>query len=78
MIYTDDPIKDAETYYSNLEQRLNRRPRCSICGERIQDEYAIRLDSDGLIHEDCFTNEFRVRVEDYIEDCEKDEFEYED
>ena len=66
MVYTDDPIRDAETYYNNIEMELLKRPRCSICYERIQDEYAFKIDNE-YICTSCFTDEFYVRVEDEIE-----------
>lgn len=66
MIYTNDPVRDAETYYSNLERVVRKRPFCSICGERIQDEYAFKIDLHDYNHYDCFMDEFYKRVEDEI------------
>ena len=47
-----DPIRDAQRFYSDLEDELERRPKCSCCGEHIQTETAIEMDGQ-LYCEDC-------------------------
>lgn len=39
MIWTCDPVQDAENYSAEQDERLERRPVCDFCGEHIQDEY---------------------------------------
>ena len=46
------------------ERKLARRPVCSLCGERIQDEELIDYEGQ-LYHEQCFLDEFRKWTEDY-------------
>lgn len=46
------------------ERKLVRRPVCSLCGQRIQDEELI--DYEGkLFCEQCFLDEYRKWTEDY-------------
>lgn len=46
-----DPIRDAERYYNYLEERLEKRPRCSCCKEHIQEESAIQINGEWICHE---------------------------
>ena len=43
MIWTDDPVRDAERYEEEKEKRLQEMmeqlPVCDDCGNRIEDEY---------------------------------------
>ena len=64
-MWTDNAVRDAERYYNDLDERLERRPVCDFCGEHIQEEtyYCI---SHRLINvnicERCL-EEFREYVE---------------
>lgn len=51
--YSDDPVRDAENYWSDRERDAYKHaPRCSICGEPIEEEVALYL-NDGYICNDC-------------------------
>ena len=39
MMWTDDPVKDADAYDAECEARLKRRPVCDVCNEHIQDDH---------------------------------------
>lgn len=61
MIYTDDPIADAENYADEHEEALEKMPVCESCGEHIQDEYAYYI-NDEWICEECLKSEYRREV----------------
>lgn len=52
MQITDDPIADFERYDREQQKWLDSRPRCYVCEEPIQDEYAYR-DGEVWYCEDC-------------------------
>ena len=43
MYITDDPLRDADRYDKICQDWLDSRPKCSACGEPIQEDYAIRV-----------------------------------
>ena len=43
MFYSDDPIRDYLRHDAQQEAWLKSRPKCSCCGEHIQDEQAYRF-----------------------------------
>lgn len=51
-MWTNDPVADAERYYSGQERQLDKLPRCSECDEPIQDEYCYCI-NDEYICEEC-------------------------
>lgn len=61
-----DPLEDFNRYDMEKERRLARRPVCSCCGHRIQDETAIYKDGEWTC-EKC-VDENRVIVEDYLDE----------
>lgn len=63
MYYTDDPVADYERYSADQERELDRLPRCSECGEPIQDEYCYLI-NDEAICESCMKENHRVFTED--------------
>lgn len=63
--YTGDPTRDAERYYSDLEEQAEKLPVCSECGERIDGETAFEFDGEYICHE-CLIENHRVWVEDLI------------
>lgn len=52
MYWTDDPIRDFDRWEAERERRLESRPVCDCCGERIQTE---KIFSYGniILCEDC-------------------------
>lgn len=61
MCYTDEPSYDADVYYGKMDEMLNKLPKCSDCGEPIQDDEAYLIDGE-LICERCMDN-YKVLVE---------------
>ena len=52
MMWTDDPIADAERYYTSNDKKIEKLPRCSECDCHIVDEYAYYI-NDEWICDDC-------------------------
>ena len=66
MSWTDDPVADANRYAAKQEEELKKLPRCDFCGYKIQEEH-FYLINDSVICEECLEDNFKKRVEDYIE-----------
>lgn len=65
MMWTDDPVKDAERYYNEQEARIKKLPKCSECKCHIQDEYAYYI-NDEWICEGCMEENHKRDTEDFI------------
>ena len=63
MLRTDDPLTDFDQYDRECYEDEKLFPVCDICGERIADDYYLRI-GDMIIHEGCAE---RHSVESYIE-----------
>lgn len=61
MNWTDDPVADAERYYSELEKQADELPVCDVCGLRIRANYAYSI-AEIIICENCI-DEFKVDTE---------------
>ena len=61
MYYTDDPVADFNRWDGEQERRLEQLPCCEECGERIQQEDAVRL--NGKWYCDECLREFRTTIE---------------
>ena len=66
MFYTDDPIADFHRYDAEQQKKLDRLPKCSECGEPIQDEFCFEV-NDELVCDECMHNNHRKSVDDFIE-----------
>lgn len=67
MFMSDNPVRDAENYYAQMEEETERRPKCDRCGYPIIEDTAFRI--DRMIYcEDCMRDEFAVDVDDLIEE----------
>lgn len=64
-IRTDDPVRDEMNYSAELEDKLQKMPKCSYCDHHIQDDYLYEI-NDELICEECINENFRKNVEEYI------------
>ena len=64
-LWTQNPERDAERYYNDLEEQAEKLPVCSECGERIDGEVAFEIDGE-YICEECLIENHRVWVEDLI------------
>lgn len=51
MAYTDDPIRDYDNYYEDLERKLEELPICSECGEHIQDDMCYEINGEYICDE---------------------------
>lgn len=63
---TDDPVRDEARHTADKEEALKKLPKCSCCKHHIQDDFLYDID-DVLICEGCLEQNFRKRIEDYIE-----------
>lgn len=63
MIFTADPVADAERYTADLDARLRRRPVCDCCGEHIQDERALHYKGIWLCDSCRSGNEEYIEVD---------------
>ena len=50
--WTDDPVRDAESYANYCEDRIKDLPVCSDCEGPIQDDYYYEL-GDTVICQKC-------------------------
>lgn len=66
MMFTDDPVADAERYMAEQEKALASLPECDICGRHIQDEYCYQI-NDDIICESCMVEYFRKETIDLME-----------
>ena len=63
-------IPDYNDLYRQHEAReqalLDKLPKCDWCGEPITDDYCYEINGD-IICEACLNDNFKKRVDDYIE-----------
>lgn len=64
MIYTDDPVRDYERYDAEQAQRLAKLPKCSCCGEPIEQEMALELDGEFICDSCIEDNKVYIESED--------------
>ena len=60
MQYTGDPYADYLAHERDQERWLEKLPRCSECGEPIQDEFAYYI-NDEYICEECL-EQYKKRI----------------
>lgn len=65
-MWTDDPGADYDRYDAQRQRELDRLPKCSECGNPIQEEECWEF-NNKLICEECLTDNHRKWVEDYVE-----------
>ena len=63
MIWTPNPVADAERFAAEQDKRLERLPICDDCGNPIQDGRYYRI-NDTAICCNCI-DAYLVEVEDY-------------
>lgn len=63
LYYTDNPVADAERYYNDKEEELNKLPECDECGHPIQGEYCYEI-NHKYICAPCLVDNHRKAVED--------------
>lgn len=65
MIWTDNPVADADRYDAEQQAELDRLPKCSYCNEPIQEEKLFDIEGELYCEEHAFEL-FRKDTEDYI------------
>lgn len=66
MFYSDNPAADFLSYDAECYAEESKLPKCSCCGEPIQDDYYFEI-NDEIICESCLIDNHRKRTEDYID-----------
>ena len=66
MSYIPDNYDLWAAHDAKQERLLDKLPKCSNCGEHIQDDYCYQIDG-GLICEHCLNAYYRADVEDFME-----------
>lgn len=51
MMWTDDPVADAERYAAEQDRRLDKLPVCKCCGKAIQQEKAVYYNNQWCCEE---------------------------
>ena len=62
MMWTDDPIENFLRHDREQQRQLEKRPKCDICGEHIQDEHCYQIYGETICPE-CLENQFRTEIE---------------
>lgn len=65
MGWTDDPCADYLRYDAEQQAKLDKLPKCSECGQPIQDEEAYYI-NDEWICQECLDDNYKRWVDDYI------------
>lgn len=63
--YTDNPVADYNRYAADQERELQKLPKCSHCGEPIQDDFCWEIDGE-IYHQDCAEELFCHCTDNYI------------
>jgi len=53
VFYSSNVAYDVDRFLRHEDDCLSRLPTCSICGEPIQQETAVRFDENDYICDDC-------------------------
>lgn len=64
-MWTDDPIADFERWDKEREDALTLLPICTICEERIQDDFCYEINGE-LVCEHCMELHYRKSTTDFI------------
>lgn len=62
-VRSDDPARDANIYFADLEAEIAKAPKCSECGEHIQGETYYEIDGKKYCTE-CMETYFLRFTED--------------
>lgn len=65
MYRTNDPLADFDRYSAEQEEWLENLPKCSECGNPIQDDTCYQV-NDELICESCMDTFHKVHTDDFI------------
>lgn len=67
-MWTDNPVADAERYYSRLKRKIRI---CPWCDEPIKTAHAYDIDGE-IICKKCLDDNFAVEIVDYYDKAEDD------
>ena len=70
MMWTDDPVRDAERHDAECQRKLNKLPKCFLCGEPIQQEEAFHLKTfciDKWVCDECLENNREETMQDAVQ-----------
>ena len=62
--YSDNPLRDFENHEAEQEKALEELPKCSCCGDPIQQDYALVI-NDEWFCTSCQNEYWMKDVEDY-------------
>ena len=62
MMWTDDPIADAERYAARQEELLEKLPKCIHCKQPIQNGYCYEINGE-LVCESCRDIFYKKEIE---------------
>lgn len=66
-MFSSDPVIDYLYREIKLERKLHRLPVCSICGEHIQQDTALKLDGEWICDSCIDSNREFTEEEDFEE-----------
>jgi formylmethanofuran dehydrogenase subunit E len=64
--YTDDPVRDADRYFAEQEQKQSRLPECAECGDKIVDDYCFEVNDEPVCSE-CMYDNHRKLTENFMD-----------
>lgn len=64
--YTDDPVRDWDSYCECQDALHDMLPMCDECGERVEDEYYYDI-GGTIICEECLNHNYRKHTADWME-----------
>lgn len=65
MEYVPDNYDLYKQYAADQERELQKLPKCSVCGEPIQDDYCYVV-NDEPVCDACMNRDFRKAVDDFV------------
>ena len=63
-MFTDDPVRDAERYSAEQDRQLARLPKCTCCGNPIQQDHVVCI--GGKLYCDSCIEDFTHDIEDFM------------
>ena len=64
-MFTDDPVRDAERYFAEQDRQLERLPKCSCCGNPIQQDHVVCI-GGKLYCDSCIADYFTHDIEEFM------------
>ena len=64
MGWSGDAWRDADRYDWERQRKLDRLPRCAICGETIQDQECYEFDEEKYVCPECLDEHYKRWTDD--------------